>query len=257
VDVQDHDDFDLFVEQIVRFRHWMWLKGYRDTPLYLSEYGVLMPQGLFNPDFTEERVNQFMQKTFDYLLSATDNQYGYRPDGNRLVQRLSWFSTDYTDFNGQLFDSVSQNFTGIGRFYKSYTHAIQETVDFHPIKIATNPTVPIYNGDLVTVTVMAQIANSGNGLASQAVQITFYDGNPSTGGNQIGETQSIRLSGCGDEAWVSVSWPNLNQGLQTVHVTVTGDQDSLAEQGEALNNNQLSQTILVATEQIFLPTLSR
>ncbi len=257
IDVQDHDSFDRFVEQIEGFRKWMWLNGYQDTPLYLSEYGVLMPQGLFEPDFTETRVNLYMKKTFDYLLTTTHSQYGYQPDGNRLVQRLSWFSTDYTDYNGQLFDRTSGALTGIGLYYKNYTSAIQETVDFSPIKIVTNPTMPVYNGDLVTVTVTAQIANSGNALAPQEVEVSFYDGEPGAGGIQIGETQSVLLSGCGSNAWPSVTWPNLDQGHHSVYVVVSGRPNGLEEKDTALVNNQLSQVIMVATEQIFLPALSK
>ncbi|MBX2997404.1 MAG: hypothetical protein KF893_02750 [Caldilineaceae bacterium] len=258
VDAQDNDNFGIFVEQIQRFRQWMWNRGYQNTPLFLSEYGVLMPQGRgFKPDFTPERVNLFMEKTFDYLLTATDSQYGYPPDGNRLVQRLSWFSTDYPEFNGQLFDSQSRDFTEIGRFYKNYTQSIQETVDFYPIKISTEPASLISTGEPITVTLIVQIANSGNGLAAQRVQVRFYDKDPSQGGAQIGETQSVMLSGCGDVDHASVQWTSLSQGVHTAYVIVSGDPNSLMEEGNALANNQLHQDIMIGTDQLFLPKVNR
>jgi hypothetical protein len=235
----------------------MWINGYRDTPLYLSEYGVLMPENAgFNPDFTTERVGQFMRSTFDYLLTATHSEQGYPPDGNRLVQRFSWFSTDYTAFNGSLFDTDSKGFTGLGLAYKEYTNAIQETVDFLPVRLM-NPVVPLHDGKPITFTLTAQIANSGNGLASQSVQVRFYDGDPNAGGVQIGETQSVQVAGCGKTAYASVNWPALGEGNYTVYVVVSGAPDSLAETGGALTNNVLSQDILVISDPVFLPMVGK
>lgn len=258
VDVQDNDNFDLFVEQIERFRDWMWRHGYRDTPLYLSEYGVLMPQGAgFLPDFTAERVSQFMVKTFDYLLTTTDDEKGYPRDGNRLVQRLSWFSTDYTAYNGYLFDPGSKDFTEIGLAYKNYTNGLQETVDFYPVSVVTTPTVPIDSAEPFTITLTAQIANSGNGVAAQTAEVRFYDGAPDAGGTQIGETQTVQLAGCGASAEVSVVWPERSMGVNTVYVVVSGATGSLAEEEPALANNTLMRTLIFVTDPVFLPLLQR
>lgn len=257
VDVQDNDNLELFIEQVERFRHWMWINGYRDTPLYLSEYGVLMPENAgFNPDFTTERVSQFMRSTFDYMLTATHNEQGYPPDGNRLVQRFSWFSTDYTAFNGTLFDADSRGFTGLGLAYKEYTNAIQETVDFLPVRLMT-PVVPLYDGKPITFTLTAQIANSGNGLAPQSVQVRFYDGDPNAGGVQIGETQSVQVAGCGKTAYASVDWPDLSVGTYKVYVVVSSAPESLVETGEALNNNVLQQDVLIIADPVYLPIVGR
>lgn len=257
IDVQQHDDFDLFVEQIERFRYWMWLNGYQDTPLYLSEYGVLMPKGVFKPDFSEQRVNQFMDRTFDYLLTVTDERYGYRADGNRLVQRLSWFSTDFTQYNGQLFDSKSGAYTSMGTFYKDYAQLVQEAVDFYPVAVTVDPPILVDTGEPVTVTVTAQVANSGNNFVPQDVEVRFYDGDPQSGGAQIGETQLLQLAGCGAWGRVSVTWPNLGSGVHDVYVTVNGLPGGVVEDNPALTNNQVSERILVTSEQIYLPTLRR
>lgn len=257
VDAQDNDNLGLFIEQIERFRHWMWLNGYRSTPLYLSEYGVLMPQGVgFNPDFTPERVSQFMKSTFDYLLTTTHSEYGYPPDGNRLVQRFSWFSTDYLGFNGYVFDPESRDFTGVGLAYADYASTMQESVDFLPVGLVPS-VVPIIDHQPVTLTVTAQIANSGNGLSSQPVQVRFYNGNPDEDGVQIGETQVVQIAGCGKTTYATVKWPDLIAGTYTVYVTVNGLPDSLAETGDALNNNVLSQNILIIRGPVFLPVLQK
>ena len=102
--VDDNDSMALFKEQIVRFRRWMADRGYSNTPLYLSEYGVLMPPEF---GFPPSRVNTFMTTTFDYLLNTVDPAIGYPADNHRLVQRLSWYSTTDTSFNGYLFEKVS------------------------------------------------------------------------------------------------------------------------------------------------------
>ena len=67
--IQDNDDFDRFKARIVKFRQWMTDRGYDGLPLYISEYGVLMPDWL---GFPPERVNAYMNSTFDYLLNQTD-----------------------------------------------------------------------------------------------------------------------------------------------------------------------------------------
>ena len=81
-DVELTADLDLFRSHVVNFRSWMKRHGYRDVPLYMSEYGVLMPKRLY-PQFDEGRVNEFMDATFDYLTTVADPDTGYPADGNR------------------------------------------------------------------------------------------------------------------------------------------------------------------------------
>ena len=42
-EIADHDDVDIFRQQIVDFRRWMAERGQRDKPLIVTEYGILMP----------------------------------------------------------------------------------------------------------------------------------------------------------------------------------------------------------------------
>ncbi|HEC35605.1 MAG TPA: hypothetical protein ENI39_03625, partial [Anaerolineae bacterium] len=114
--IRDHDDIDIFTEQIVRFRQWMADHGRREKPLLVPEYGILMWSDILDEngeDFDDERVIAFMRATFDYFRTATDPQLGYPADGNRLVQAWAWYSLDdntYRDgqvvgegYNGDLF----------------------------------------------------------------------------------------------------------------------------------------------------------
>ncbi len=93
-DVPDHGDIEIFKQQIRDFRQWMAVRGYRNTPLIVTEYGILMA-----PDYDagngrkydEAFVSEYMRGTFDFFRTATDSSIGYAADGNRLVQSWSWF----------------------------------------------------------------------------------------------------------------------------------------------------------------------
>jgi hypothetical protein len=118
-EIDDHDNMEIFSEQIVAFRRWMRDKGERDKPLIVSEYGVVMPADY---GFRYERVRDFMYATFDYFLTASDVSLGYPADGNRLVQRWAWYSLSDTVYpTGNLFDPDTGQITPLGLAYSSYT----------------------------------------------------------------------------------------------------------------------------------------
>lgn len=124
--VAENDSIRIFRQHIVDMRVWMRDRGYRNTPLINSEYGVLMP---VEYGFTAERVNAFMNASFDYMLTARDDDLGYPADGNRLVQRWLWNSLNdqpYNPatgrgFNGALFDYQTRQITAVGLNYAAYT----------------------------------------------------------------------------------------------------------------------------------------
>jgi len=120
-ELEDHDDMEIFREQIVAFRRWMKDRGERDKPLIVSEYGILMPAD-YEPGFPYEKVRDFMYATFDYFLTASDASLGYPADGNRLVQRWAWYSLSDTVYpTGNLFDPDTGQITPLGLAYASYT----------------------------------------------------------------------------------------------------------------------------------------
>ncbi len=134
--ISDNDNLDYFVQHIVGFRTWMRDRGERDKPLIITEYGVLMP---VEYGFTAQRVNAYMDATFDYLLTARDDELGYPADENRLVQRWLWYSLNdkpydfvtQTGFNGALFDYRYPSYPGviteIGVNFREYTSALRVT----------------------------------------------------------------------------------------------------------------------------------
>ncbi len=255
--LKDTDRIDIFVDRITRFRQWMADRGYTGQPVYLTEYGVLMPEDFFDEDgnnFPPSRVNTFMASTFDYMLTATDPQLGNPNDGFKLVQQWSWFSTTDETYNGTLFDKSNFLPTEMGDFYANYTSGITTEVDFYPSLITTAPPIPYSQGQLVTVTLRTVIANSGNLTKEITATVQFYDGAPQAGGNQIGTDQGVKLAGCGDHDVVDILWTNIDPGVHNVYVQVTPP-DSITETNTT--NNQMYGQILVGTNQIFLPIISR
>ncbi len=118
--IDQHDDMQIFRQQIIDFRTWMAQHGYRDKELIVSEYGILMP-----PDygFDMARVQDFMWRTFDYFSSAADTSIGFPGDGNRLVQRWCWFSLSDSDYlAGNLVDFNSGQITPLGQDFIAYLH---------------------------------------------------------------------------------------------------------------------------------------
>jgi hypothetical protein len=117
-EIEDHDDLRMFQDQILSFRRWMAEQGYRSQPLVVSEYGILMPADY---GFDERRVQAFMYATFDYLLTATDDEVGCPADGNRLVQWWAWYSLADTRYPaGNLFDPQTRALTPLGSAFARY-----------------------------------------------------------------------------------------------------------------------------------------
>jgi hypothetical protein len=117
-EIDDHDDMEIFAQQIVAFRRWMRDKGERDKPLIVSEYGIVMPADY---GFSFEKVRDFMYASFNYFLTASDASLGDPADGNRLVQRWAWYSLSDTVYpTGNLFDPDTGRITPLGLAYGSY-----------------------------------------------------------------------------------------------------------------------------------------
>ncbi len=116
VEPGDNGRLDLFEAQLRGFRGWMARHGYRQTPLALTEFGILMPAGY---GFTGGVVARFLEASTDLLNHLADPATGYSPDGNRLVQRWAWFSLTDDQFPASnLADLPSGRLTDVGRAYR-------------------------------------------------------------------------------------------------------------------------------------------
>ncbi len=140
----DNADPVLFQQLIWAFREWLVEHGQGDKPLIISEYGVLMPDILLRGGADD--VEQFMNVSFTFLLTATDPILGCTADGGRLVQRWLWYSLNgplpewvamgdswgWTGFNGSLYDyQHPDRLTRFGTLFQDYTsaHAIPRPYD--------------------------------------------------------------------------------------------------------------------------------
>jgi hypothetical protein len=121
-EIADHDDMTLFRENLISFRAWMAARGYRDRPLVVTEYGILLPHDY---GFPPEGVADFMTATFDFFLTAVDETTGYPADENRLVQWWFWFSLyDPVYASGNLYDRPSGQLTAVGQAYRDYVNEV-------------------------------------------------------------------------------------------------------------------------------------
>lgn len=118
-EIEDHNDLEIFKQNLIDFRQWLADRGYRDRPLAVTEFGILMPSDFgFPPDV----VVEFMRGTFEFLVQARDDSIGYPADDNRLVQWSFWYSVfDEDEFpTGNLYDPETAELTPLGEQYATY-----------------------------------------------------------------------------------------------------------------------------------------
>jgi len=117
-EIEDNGDVELLKSQVVAFRRWMAERGLRSKPLIVTEFSILMPPEY---GFPLEHVQSFMLAAFDFLMTASDEELGYPPDGNRLVQRWAWYSAaDSVYATGNLFDPDTGKITALGQTFAAY-----------------------------------------------------------------------------------------------------------------------------------------
>ena len=114
-EIEDHGDLALMESHVRDFRAWMAARGYRDVPLAVTEFGVIMPHDYgFPPAF----VADYLRGAFEFFETAA-GQDGYPADDNRLVQWWFWYSL-YDDGaypTGNLYDAPAGVLTEAGRAY--------------------------------------------------------------------------------------------------------------------------------------------
>ena len=121
-EVKDHGRIDLFEAQIRAFRQWMADHGYQDTPLALTEFGILMPSSY---GFPVEAVADYLEQTFVWLYQAQDELTGNPNDEYHLVQKWAWFSvSDPTYSSSDLGDLPSGNLTGAGEKFRNIVSSV-------------------------------------------------------------------------------------------------------------------------------------
>jgi uncharacterized repeat protein (TIGR01451 family) len=211
-------------------RAWMAAHGERNKPLINTEYGILY-QYIGSYYITNAQVNSYMIASFDYLFNATDATTGYPADENRLVQSWVWYSLNDNAWNGNLFDPNSKTLTEFGTTWKNYINNPAKPLASLPsvnlrvtnLKVEPNP-ANILPGEMITVTLKADISNSGNSATttSDNIEVRFWDGIPhGSGSTLIGSPQILEdLAGCGRFTTVQAAWPNRDARDHTWYVEV-------------------------------------
>ncbi|MFQ5923842.1 MAG: hypothetical protein ACE5M4_13450 [Anaerolineales bacterium] len=124
-ELSDHGRLDLFEAQLRDFRRWMATRGYRDRPLTLTEFGILMPPQY---GFPEDKVVDYLLGAFELLHTMSDPEFGFSEDGYRLVQRWAWYSLEDNFYpTGNLAQLSNGTLTPLGQAYRSYVSGLQNT----------------------------------------------------------------------------------------------------------------------------------
>jgi len=236
--VSEHGDINILKQLVRDFRRWMQQRGYRDKPLLVTEYGILMP-----PDYDagnglvydHEFVSQFLRETTEFFFTATDSSMGYPADGNRLVQAWAWYALNNV-VNGYLVEHDSGAVTPLGDDFAALSAKYGSATTYVDLamRAASSSGTSIPSGVAgEKVTVLFSIQNRGN-EASEGAMVRFWLGDPSNGGKLLTTTKVSRTirARCQREynGETTVTLPALSAGAHTITVTVqsTGASDPIA-----------------------------
>ncbi|MGH2538316.1 MAG: hypothetical protein ACRDHL_13045 [Candidatus Promineifilaceae bacterium] len=268
----EHDNLGVFGQQITAMRAWMKAHGQREKPLILSEFSLLLPyqvdggscyiQDEFGQCFTPERVEAFLNASFDLLEGMIDPGLGYPLDSNRLVQQWLWFSVSHVGKPGDISDLITLSPPGlspIGSAFAQYVAARPASINLVPAGLST-PAVNAPNGT-ADVPLEAWVANSGNRTPSVDFTVGFYADESLSEliGQEVIDAPSPAepgMTGCGTRRLkVGATWTGLTPGLHRYWVKV--DSGSAVGEGPYEGDNVAEGFVLVNPDQLLLPAVVR
>jgi hypothetical protein len=263
IDPQETDSMAIFRDQIGAFRQWMKDNGYRNRPLIVTEYGILMPAEYDfypDPDFDTARVNAFMSKTAEYFMNADDSLIGYPADGNRLVQRWAWFSLDWPPwthdfqggFNGNLFDPDTMAITGHGLHFAGLTSSLPslDYVELSPGLFSIPPVGgSVEPGQTITHSVLLEILNEGTMDSGPFTARLEYSG-PVNGVLE----QPVENVPAASSRWSTFTLTDLQPGGYYLSAWIDSDSQVL----ESIECNNLANTeMFIPRQLVYLPLVAR
>ncbi len=281
--VKEHDDVQLFQQQVIGMRQWMKDNGYKEKPLILREWGLNLTSDFCDEDsnrITAQRAANYLTTTINWMNAYTDPSLGYSLDENRLVQRWAWFVinenvvtlpyiadishliTDYTinypecgspAFPSKIPNAGNQNqLTVVGQAYRDVVAAQQATnpptVDFMVENATIGTAIQNNANDTVTTKIGVMVRNMGNSPTGQATTVEFRDASD----NSLIGTYEIppNFQGCTTALHhATVDWTHSTTG--TFNFTV--DVVSSEEAPSATGNNTGSGFAFVGSEGVYLP----
>ncbi|MEX1019473.1 MAG: hypothetical protein WDZ49_07435 [Litorilinea sp.] len=261
--ILDHGNLDYFTAQVISFRQWMAARGYRNKPLLLSEYGILMPRQY---GFPSEVVESFMVGTFDYLRTVRDDAIGYPYDDNRLVQAWSWYSlNDYhysfetgIGANGSLFDHDSGEITPVGAAFAAYTAPLVHNYADPAVVAVQAPPYIIDAEQAQPVDVHVHVVNTGNQPARNLqvrLQQTDAQGVVTTLGTQFVVTVATH---CQERIRLTFPWTPGQIG--PAHLTLTAEVYADDDRTDLHNSAQATVRLLapgMPLYSLFVPQIQR
>ena len=268
----EHDDINVFKEQVYAMRHWMKARGHQNKPLIMTEFGTLYPYmeptdvatpgctdcfslvDEFGSTFTPERVSAFMNKTIDFLDETTDPSLGYPEDNYRLVQQWNWYAVNEgkVSSSNNLVQDNGSSLTLMGQTYKNRSQASGYAVN---LRLSEAPgAIAWSSGGTASANISAVIRNNGNSPTQVPVNVTFY--------RDAARTLPIAsasipagISGCATRPYtVSITWNGLTPGVHRYWVTVDST-GVVAESNET--DNTASGVVIVDPLQVMLPSIRR
>jgi hypothetical protein len=269
--IAEHDDINVFKEQLIAMRTWMRDHGQRNKPLILSEFSILYPyvddgptcylQDEFGNCFTAQRVTNFLNSSFTYLQNSTiDANLGYPQDGNRMVQQWLWFSVNNQNGVGNVSDIVRNNaLTQVGQAFKAFVQTRPTSVNL--LADGTNhPTAVTGGGGTANVKLTVTVRNNGNIAPPGNFFVTFYKDAGLT--QPIGTTSipgpgpsTPGMAGCARMAIkASVNWNNLPPGVHCFWAKIDST-NAVIEVTEG--DNVASGIVFVNPEQAYFPVTRR
>ncbi|MFN2222838.1 MAG: CARDB domain-containing protein, partial [Candidatus Promineifilaceae bacterium] len=182
----EHDDMDVFAEQVVRMRTWMKNHGYQNSPLVITEYSILYKYEVsggtcsvmdeFGNCFEPARVSQFTRNSFNYLLTAADPALGYPYDNYKLVQQWIWYGMynvgSFSVSNLAASNSEPLVLTASGQIFRDMTRAQPATVNLIAAEAYARSVRSSDDGTSATLTVLMR--NNGNTRVNEPITVTFY-----------------------------------------------------------------------------------
>lgn len=266
--VKEHDDPALFQKQVVDMRRWMKNNGYQNVPLILTEWSQLFWYivdqnnvcNILDEDgncFTPQRVTTFMERTLDYLETATDKDLGYPLDNHRLVQQWAWYAMDtmgadiYTDGNPSLL--VNRETTALTQMGQKYKQRIAQST-----KGAANLLIEQVSGDVIAPggngKIGIVIRNNGASATTQPFLVEFFSDQAQT--QKIGEvTVPAGLEGCAIESVVAeLTWNSLETGVYRFWGAVDR---ARAIAGDDPADNEAQGIVIATDNRIQLPIITR
>lgn len=262
----EHDDTDIFLEQIRAMRQWMKEHGLQNKPLILSEFSLLYPydgqtpcflMDEFGGCFTPTRVSDYMVDTLAILEGETDPNLGYAHDDYRLVQQWLWFAmNDLSDGTPNALVEVDPTtkdplqLSAIGETYRDTAADTELEANLIPSAVSYTAV-----SNTTSAEISVEIRNNGGVPTDGSFTVSFYSDAALT--NLIDEVVvPAGLGGCARVGQtVSVTWNGLTPDEVNYFWVEVDSNDDILEFND--DDNVSSGFVIADPDQVFLPLTLR